>query len=214
MPPPPTGPDAPSAPEFKDWSITAVRLLQGVVYKDDPHLWEIVLRSKSPLDAHFARLGLVLVVDEGEGYAYVRQWTDEECPQGYEQLPKLVRRVPLGYGPTLLAVLLRDEFRRFEEEEVHDERCVVEADALFEQWKAFFPAQHDEVKQRKEFGAALNKLDALGFARRFGDDPEQWEVKKILKARLPASELENLRLQLVNAAAAATTSAGGGDRDA
>ena len=156
---------APSAPEFKDWSVAAVRLLQGVVYADDPRTWDIVLRSRSQLDGHFARIGLVLVVDEAEGYAYVRQWSDEECPEGYEQLPKLVRRVPLGYGPTLLAVLLRDELRRYEEEEVHDERCVVDADVLFDQWKPFFPPQHDEVKQRKEFGAALNRLDSLGFAR-------------------------------------------------
>lgn len=202
----------PSAPEFKDWSIAAVRLLQGVVYADDPRTWDIILRSRSQLDGHLARIGLVLVVDEAEGYAYVRQWSEDECPEGYEQLPKLVRRVPLGYGPTLLAVLLRDELRRYEEEEVHNERCVIDADVLFDQWKAFFPAQHDEVKQRKEFTAALNKLDGLGFARRFADDPEQWEVKKILKARLPASELENLRLQLLDAASRG--SLGGGDRDA
>jgi hypothetical protein len=209
---PPAIQGAPSAPEFKDWSIAAVRLLQGVVYADDPRTWDIVLRSRTQLDGHFARIGLVLVVDETEGYGYVRQWSEDECPEGYEQLPKLVRRVPLGYGPTLLAVLLRDELRRYEEEEVHDERCVVDADVLFDQWKAFFPAQHDEVKQRKEFAAALNKLDGLGFARRFADDPEQWEVKKILKARLPASELENLRLQLLDAASRGGQ--GGGDRDA
>jgi len=209
---PPSIQGAPSAPEFKDWSIAAVRLLQGVLYADDPRTWDVVLRSRSQLDGHFARIGLVLVVDEAEGYAYIRQWSDEECPEGYEQLPKLVRRVPLGYGPTLLAVLLRDELRRYEEEEVHDERCVVDSDVLFDQWKAFFPAQHDEVKQRKDFGAALNKLDSLGFARRFADEPEQWEIKKILKARLPASELENLRLQLLDAASRG--SQGGGDRDA
>src|SRR5688572_20070142 len=108
---PSPAPNTPSAPEFKDWSIAAVRLFQGVVYADDARTWDIVLRSRSQLDAHFARVGLVLVVDEAEGYAYVRQWSDEECPEGYEQLPKLIRRVPLGYGPTLLAVLLRDELR-------------------------------------------------------------------------------------------------------
>lgn len=208
---PPSAPSTPSAPEFKDWSIAAVRLLQGVVYADDPRTWDIVLRSRSQLDGHFARIGLFLVVDEAEGYAYVRHWSDDECPEGYEQLPKLVRKVPLGYGPTLLAVLLRDELRRYEEEEVHDERCVFEADAVFEQWKAFFPPQHDEVKQRREFAGTLNKLDSLGFIRRFADDPAQWEVKKILKARLPASELENLRLQLVEAAARGGQE---GDRDA
>lgn len=184
------------APEFRDWSIAAVRLLQGVIYADDTRVWDILLRSRSMLETHFARIGLLLVVDEPEGYAFIRQWLDDECPEGYEQLPKLVRRVQLGYSPTLLAVLLRDELRRYEEEEVHNERCVVDTDGLFEQWKSFFPAQHDEFRQRKEFASALNKLDDLGFVRKFGDNPESWEIRRILKARLPAAELESLKVQL------------------
>jgi hypothetical protein len=185
-----------SVPEFRDWSIAAVRLLQGVIYADDVRVWDILLRSRSTLETHFARFGLLLVVDEPEGYAFVRQWSDDECPEGYEQLPKLIRRVQLGYSPTLLAVLLRDELRRYEEEEVHNERCVVEADVLFEQWRSFFPAQVDEVRQRKEFASSLNKLEDLGFVRKFGDNPESWEVRRILKARLPAAELEALKDQL------------------
>ena len=33
------------APEFRDWSIAAVRLLQGVIYSDDAKTWDILLRS-------------------------------------------------------------------------------------------------------------------------------------------------------------------------
>src|SRR6266404_8171575 len=83
-------PDTPSAPEFREWSIAAVRLLQGVVYADDAKIWDIVLRSGSQLESYLARIGLSLVIDESEGYAYVRQWSDDECPAGYEQLPRLI----------------------------------------------------------------------------------------------------------------------------
>lgn len=189
------------APEFREWSFAAVRLLQGVVYYDEDRAWNLVLTSRSQLEAYFARIGLALVIDEGEGYAFVRQWSNDERPAGYEDLPRLVRRVPIGYGPTVLAVLLRDGLRRFEEDDVHNERCVIEHEGLFEQWKPFFPPQHDEVKQRKAFSAAMKKLVDLGFARKFGDSPESWEVRRILKARLPAAELERLREQLVMALA-------------
>ena len=30
-----------SLPEFRDWSIAAVRLLQGVVYADDNLAWDL-----------------------------------------------------------------------------------------------------------------------------------------------------------------------------
>lgn len=186
-----------SVPEFRDWSLAAVRLLQGVVYSDDVKIWDILLRSRSAMEAYFARLALVLVVDEAEGYAYLRQWEDGEYPAGYEEVPKLVRRTPLGYGPTLLCVLLRDELRRFEEDDLNNERCVVESAVLFDQWKAFFPIQQDEVRQYRDFTTVVRKVEELGFIRRFADDPESWEIRRVLKARLPAAELERLKNELV-----------------
>jgi hypothetical protein len=187
-------------PEFRDFSIAAVWLLKGVVYADDERIWNILLSNVSWLEGYFARLGLRLVVDESEGMSYLRQLTDEEAPEGYEALPKLFRTTRLSYGQTLLCVLLRDELRRFEEEDLRNERCVIDETALFDQWKVFFPSQSDEVKQQKEMLAALRKLEDLGFVRRFSDEPPSWEIRRILKARLPATELELLREQLASCA--------------
>lgn len=195
-------PSSIQVPEFREWSIAAVRLLQGVVYSDEERVWNIILASRPQIEGYLNRIGLSLVADDAEGYAFVRQWEEEEYPDGYEPLPRLIRRAPLGYTATLLAVLLRDEFRRFEEDDLHNERCVIETDSLFEQWKTFFPAQQDELKQRKELLAALRKLEEMTFVRKFADNPESWEVRRILKARLPASELEALKDRLTAAAIA------------
>jgi hypothetical protein len=188
-------------PEFRPWSIAAVRLLHGVVYADDARIWNLVLTQQTPLATYFGRIGLLLVVDEPEGLAYLRQLADGEIPPEYEGLPKLFRKSRLGYDPTLLCVLLRDELRRYEEEDVHNERCVVEGAALFDSWKTFFPLQHDEVKQRREFTSALSKLEDLGFVRLYSEQPQAWEIRRILKARLPVVELEALKAQLLAAVA-------------
>jgi hypothetical protein len=187
-------------PEFRDSSIAAVWLLKGVVYADDQRVWNILLSNVSWLEGYFARLGLRLVVDESEGMAYLRQLTDDEAPDGYEALPKLFRTTRLSYGQTLLCVLLRDELRRFEEEDMRNERCVVEQAVLFEHWKAFFPSEADEVRQHKEMLASLRRLEDLGFVQSFSDEPPSWEIRRIIKARLPAAELESLREQLAAAA--------------
>ena len=201
------------APEFRESSIAAVRLLQGVVYSDDTKVWDLVLAWQSALEKDFARLGLRLVVDEAEGFAYLRQLEEDECPEGYEGLPKLIRKSRLGYDTTVLCVLLREELRRFEEEELHNERCVIEAAVLFDEWKTFFLTQPDEVKLRKEFAAALNKLKDLDFVRKFSDEPEAWEIRRIVKARLPLAELESLKEQLTAAAARRGISAAEGESD-
>lgn len=183
-------------PEFRDWSIPAVHLLQGVVDADDGRIWNLVLSNVSTLETYFARLGLRLIVDENEGLAYLRQLTEDEAPTGYDGLPKLFRSTRFSYAQTLLCVLLRDAYRRFEEEDLRNERCVVEEADVLDDWKAFFPQHDDDVKHNRELHAALRKLEELGFVKHFGDDPPSWEVRRILKARLSAEELEHLQQQL------------------
>jgi hypothetical protein len=188
-------------PEFREWSIAAVRLLQGVVYADEVRPWELVLSSRSQLASYFALLGLLLIVDESEGLAYLRQLNDDELAEGYERLPKLFHRARLGYDETILCVLLREHLRRFEEEDLHNERCVVEAAVLFDRWRILSQAQYDEVRARRAFSSALGKLAEIGFVRRLTDEPEAWEIRRILKARLPVSELESLKARMRGAAA-------------
>lgn len=200
-------------PEFRELSIAAVRLLQGVVYSDDNKAWECLLANQSELTDYFLRIGLVLVVDEPDGLAYLRQLTDDEREGGYEDLPKLFRRTPLGYDTTLMAVLLRDELRRFEDEDLDNERCVVETDSLLDAWRSFFPADEDDVKLRRRMSASLSKLEKLRFVKKFHKDSDAWEVRRILKARLPIEDLQRLLDQLKSAAGQAGSNSENNEED-
>lgn len=185
-------------PEFRERGIAAVRLLQGVVYEADEETWGLLLGNESDLTDYFCQIGLALVIDRGEGLAYLRQFDDDERTSGYERLPRLFRRTPLGYEATLLCVLLRDEYRKFEEEDLDNERCVVELETLFELWKTFFPANSDEVGLRKRLITTLNQLDKLKFVLKLKSDSDSWEVRKLMKARIPIEQLEELRTRLVS----------------
>lgn len=187
-------------PDFREWSIAAVRLLKGAVDADEPKLWHLVLTNVSVLEDYFGRIGLQLIVNETEGMAYLRQLSPDEAPAEYEQLPRLFRTTRMSYGQTLLCVLLREEYRRFEEEDLRNTRCVVEQATLFEQWRAFFPSNSDDVKLQRDMLAALRKLEDIGFVRPFaikgtGKEPG-WEIRRILKARLTAADLERLKARL------------------
>ena len=183
-------------PPFREWSIPAVRLLQGVVYNDDTAAWNALLDNQTPLAEYFARIGLVLVVDEADGMAFIRQMADDERDTDYQRIPKLLRRTPLGYDQTLLCVLLRDEYRRFEDDDLDNQLCVVEMQSLLDAWKTFFPPQEDEVKLLKRLAASMNKLADMKFVRKFQDEPEAWEVRRFLKARVSIDQLEGLKQQL------------------
>lgn len=191
---------ADTLPEFHESSLPAVRLLQGVVYAEDEKIWNPLKAHQSRLDTYFSRIGLLLIVDEAEGFAYLRQMgEDDALPAGYEKLPVLISRKGLGYPLTILAILLRDALRRFDEEELHDERCIVETEALFDDWRGFQKPTNDEPKQRKEFTALLRRAEEeFGFLKKFATEPESWEIRRILKARLPVTELENLQRELLD----------------
>ena len=173
-------------PEFREMGVAAVRLLQGVLYADEESAWEILLSNESELTDYFLKVGLVVVIDRGEGLAYLRQLGDDERMAGYERLPRLFRRTPLGYEATLLCVLLRDEYRRFEDEDLDNARCVVDLDTLFDAWKSFFPPEADEIQLRKRLHASLKRLEDLKFVVKFDSENEEWEVRKILKATAAA----------------------------
>lgn len=183
-------------PEFRERGIAAVRLLQGVIYQEDEETWSILLSNESDLADYFSQIGLALVVDRAEGLAFLKQLGDDERTGGYERLPRLFRRTPLGYEATMACVLLREEYRKFEEEDLDNERCAVDFEPLFDLWKSFFPADSDEVVLRKRLLSVLNQLQKLKFVRNVPSDREVWEVRRLLKARIPIEQLEILRSRL------------------
>jgi hypothetical protein len=182
-----------------EWSGVAVRLLQGVLYHDDSEQnWEILLRNTTLLSDYFAKLGLMLVVDEADAMAYLRQFDEEEWPNDYPEIPRLFRRQPFSYEATLLCVLLRDELRRFEEQEVFSDRCIIAQSDLLPVWQAFFRAEQDAVRLNRQLGSALRKLEDMKFVKQFEKEPPTWEVRRIVKARVPLEDLEKLRQALLS----------------
>ena len=96
---------APAAPQY-DLSAVVVPLLKSVLYRDDDSaLWTALLKLRPRVRDYVAVLGLDLVLDEAEGYAFLRSRAgdDEDSPK----LPRLVRRQPLSYQVSLLLALLR-----------------------------------------------------------------------------------------------------------
>ena len=66
-------------------SFVKAHLLQGALYSEDSALWEILLQQRADV-AHFLRqIGQELVLDEAEGYAFLRQIE----PTDQERVPRL-----------------------------------------------------------------------------------------------------------------------------
>ena len=176
-------------------SLAAIRLLQGVVYSSSADAWQQVLTYRSDLEDYFGRIGLVLMVAEDDGLAYLRQRSDEQRDSDGDGLPRLMTRTPLSLNVTMLCVILRDEYRRFEDIDLDNTRCTVTIDDLLPTWKSMQPSKHDDVKNRETLVATMRKVEKMSIVEKFGETDE-YEIKPILKARMPIESLVGLRDQI------------------
>ena len=87
-------------------SPVLVTLLKGFIERErQPALWQDLLNLERRVTDYFSVIGLELMLDEVEGYAYLRQRPREDDTD--VDIPRLISRRPLGYAVSLLCVLLR-----------------------------------------------------------------------------------------------------------
>ncbi len=173
-----------------------LKLLQGVLYYSDERHWELLRSYEQPLQQYFAAIGLALQIDVVEGYAFLVQPDpdDDSAPA----LPRLVRRSRLSYDATLLCVLLREALQQHDTREPDQPRLVLSKSQLQERLQLFYPEQSDETRLATRLGTIVGQVERAGFLRRLGGtmEEEQYEVLRIIKAKLSADQLAELRDRL------------------
>jgi hypothetical protein len=186
---------SPTPPKSFPSAAVKVRLLQDAVYSDDAELWATLIRYRSPhIESYFREIGLELIVNEQDGFAYLKQAEVDEA----EAIPRLFRRDKLTRGVAIVGVALRERLLQFDEK-IHDEpRLIVTRDELSQMVAPFFPDTNDEIRSDKRIEVAINKAAEMGLMRRIpgGDSEDRYEVRRIVKARFPADTLKALREQL------------------
>ena len=170
-------------------SAVVIPLLKGVLYEDDEaRLWGLLLRLQARVRDYVGVLGLELVIDEAEGYAFLRSRPTEE-----DTLPRLVARRPLSFGVSLLLALLRKRLAEFDATS-GDTRLVMTRDEIVELMRVFLPETANEVKRVDQIETHINRIADLGFVRRLKPTgstggPVSYEVRRILKAFVDAQWL-------------------------
>lgn len=177
-----------------------IRLMQGVVYREsDEDTWLTLERLSAGVRDHFATIGIDVVVDDAEGFAYLRSRLEED---GDEVLPRLVRRRALTYNVSLLLVLLRKRLVEFETAG-GDGRLVLTTDQIVEMLRLFQAESTNDARVVDQAQTTINKARELGFLRQLRGQSDHWEVRRILKAYVDAQTLSDFAAKLREYAGAA-----------
>ena len=181
-----------------DLSVLAVALLKGVIYREsDERLWSALLNLQARVRDYMAVIGLELVLDEAEGYAFLRAKADNEEGET-EKTPRLIARRPLSFPVSLLLALLRKKLAEFDAGG-GDTRLVLSREDIVDLIRVFLPDSSNEARLIDQIETHVNKVVELGFLRKLkttSGNPAGFEVRRILKAFIDAQWLAEFDARL------------------
>ena len=195
-----------------DLSSVVVPLLKGVFYREENQgLWLSLLHLQASVQDYVVVLGLELLLDEAEGYAFLRSRQDVEGEEA-ATLPRLVARRQLSYPVSLLLALLRKKLAEFDAGD-GDTRLILSRDEVMELIRIFLPAGSNEAKLIDQVDATVNKIADLGFVRRLRGQEQMIEVRRIIKAFVDAQWLADFDERLAEYRQQLATGASQGNVD-
>lgn len=169
------------------------RLFKGVLYaENDEKVWQALLGLTSHVRDYVSVLGLDLVLDESEGYGFLRSKDD---PDG--TLPRLIARRTLTFNVSLLLALLR---RRMMEFDINSSevRLIMTEQEIADMVSVFLPESSNEARVLDRLGTDIKKVVELGFLRKLKGQSDTYEVARILKAYVDAQWLEEFDARLAD----------------
>jgi Domain of unknown function (DUF4194) len=161
-------------------SLAVIPLMKGVVYRDSNEAaWQQLQQLQAQVRDYVDVLGLQVVIDEAEGYAYLRQRPADDEEAG--QLPRLVPRRSLSFHVSLLLALLRKKLAEFDAQG-GDTRLMLTRAQIVEMLRVFLPETSNEARLVDQIDAHIAKAADLGFLRPVKNAEQLYEVRRILKA--------------------------------
>jgi len=182
-----------------DLSVAVTQLMKGAVYREThDRAWSHLLQLQPQVRDHVALLGLQVVIDEAEGYAFLRQRPADEDEE--RQLPRLIPRRALSFHVSLLLALLRKKLAEFDAQG-GETRLMLTRAQIAEMLRIFMPATSNEARLLDRMDEHIAKAEQLGFLRQAKNGEQVYEVRRILKAFVDGQWLADLDARLAEYAA-------------
>lgn len=178
-------------------SAVLLSLFKGVLYRDqNEKLWNELLNLHNAVVDYVAVLHLELVLDEAEGYAFLKSKPDNE----EENYPKLIARRALTFEVTLLLALLRKSLLEFDSSNA-EVRLILSQTQLMDLLKPHFGDSSNQAKIADKIETTINKVVELGFLHKLKiqQNEPHFEVKRILKAFIDVAWLQQFDQWLAKA---------------
>jgi Domain of unknown function (DUF4194) len=183
-----------------DLPLVLTQLMKGVLHQDThAKAWRHLMQLQAQVRDYVAMIGLIVIIDEAEGYAFLRSRPedeqDEQSDDDRSGPLRLVARRSLPFSTSLLLALLRKRLAEFDVSDVGT-RCVLSRDQIMEMLRVFIPESSNEARLVDQVDTLIQKVVDLGFLKRVRDETGMFEIRRILKAFVDAQWLANFDEEL------------------
>jgi hypothetical protein len=185
----------PQAPD--NFAPIAIKLLQGVIYEEDTKNWQDLVKvHELPLRRYFAQIGMELIVDKVEGFAFLRQ--PKEDQEETTHLPRLMRKRSLNFDQSVLCVLLRERLDEHAIRDTASREPIMTLRDIRDMVELFSRERNTQQRFLKDLKKTVNDVKDMGFLESVGqeipdnDDERRYRVRRILKAFIDADSMTQL----------------------
>jgi hypothetical protein len=176
-----------------------IKLLKSPIEYTDQSNWEKLLQYKSDLAIFLQNVGLRLVLDENDGYAFVQHIINEEDDTA---IVHWTQKRPLSFEESLVLILLREMLADYEMSEATHRELIRKRKDIKEYVELFFKENASRVKFLKELDKVIDKMEDHGFIAKVEHhdiaDEQRFRIKKLIKAKVNSEVLDQFKAQLEN----------------
>ena len=179
-------------------ATVVIPLLKGVLYEESAAAtWQTLLNLQATVRDYVAVMGLELILNEAEGYAFLRSRVDADEVENEEapKAPRLIVRRQLSFPVSLLLALLRKKLAEFDAGG-DETRLVLSRDDIVDLIRVFLPDSTNEARLIDQVDTHIGKVLELGFLRSLRGQERMYEVRRILKAYVDAQWLAEFDARL------------------
>lgn len=192
------------------YSNVLIALHKSEICREDREIWENFIANQNAIKEYYSKLFLDVHVDEEEGFAFLKSLNLSKMGDDESNHPRLFRRIPLSKQTTLLLVLLREALQTFDYSEQVGLVLAFTRVEIREMLSHYTSHRNDDPKFVTSINQAIDSVVSLGCLKAYRDpgsnsDQQRFEVRRIIKARLAAEQLQDIKNKLEIELAAAET---------
>ncbi len=178
---------------IKPYSKAIVKLLKGVVERSS-NVWDDIIHYQSEIQEYISQIGLELIVKKDDGFAFVRQFEDNEG-----KTLGLVQRRQIGFEISIVLVVLRQSLEEFDSNptQLVTEKFITDTE-IKDELELFLQEGYNKLKFQKDLDSYIKRVVELGYLKEISEKESEtkYQIHRIIKEKITLDILQDFKIKL------------------